>query len=109
MTVSRPYGPASGPRPNLRDLEIGQAVLIRSNAVRRGLAALVEWLLEGQRGGGAEQFEGAGLDWSSGGELLDALPGKADGLAVEGGQVAEQVAVAVDGQPAGGVLGGVLG
>src|SRR6266516_2919082 len=89
-------------RPNLRDLEIGQAVLIRGNAARRGLAALVEWLPEGHGDGGAEQFEGAGLDGGGGGELLDALPGEADGLAVEGGQVAEEVAVAVGGQAAGG-------
>lgn len=59
-----------------------------------GLAAVVEWLPEGQRRGGAEQLEGAGLDGGGGGELLDALPGEADGLAVEGRQVAEQVAVA---------------
>ena len=37
------------------------------------------------------------------------LAGEGDGLAVEGGQVAEQVAVVVDGQAVAVVLGGVFG
>ena len=44
----------------------------------------VEWLLEGERDGGAQQFEGPGLDGRGAGELLDALPGENDGLPVEG-------------------------
>lgn len=41
-------------RPNLRDLEVGQAVLIKTDAARRGLAAaLLSGLLEGWWDGGA--------------------------------------------------------
>src|SRR5712691_6279203 len=72
-------------------------------------AAGCYWLLEGEGDGRAEQLEGAALDGRGIGEFLDALSGEADGLAVERGQVLEQVAVAVGGQAAGGVLGGVLG
>jgi hypothetical protein len=57
----------------------------------------VEWLLEGQRDGGAEQLEGPGLDGGGAGELLDLLPGEDDGLPVEGGEVLKQVAVAIGG------------
>jgi hypothetical protein len=39
----------------------------------RGWRRWVEWLLEGQWDGGAEQLEGPGLDRGGGGELADAL------------------------------------
>src|SRR6266568_5485683 len=52
-----------------------------------------QWLLEGEGGRGAEQFEGAPLSGRWAGELLDPLPAEGDGLAVKGRQVAEQVAV----------------
>src|ERR1019366_5362857 len=67
------------------------------------------WLLKGEGDWRAEQFEGPALDGGGAGEFLDALSGEDDGLPVEGGQVLEQVAVAVGGQPAGGVLAGVFG
>jgi hypothetical protein len=74
-----------------------------------GWRRCVEWLPEGQRDWGAEQFEGPGLDQGWGGELLDVLPGEDDGLPVEGGQVLEQVPVFTDGQLVAVVLGGVFG
>src|SRR5215510_4300848 len=67
------------------------------------------WLRNGQWHGSAEQFEGSVLDRGRGGELVDLLPGEGDGLPVEGGQVGEKVAVAVDGQPIAVALGGVFG
>ncbi len=67
------------------------------------------WLRDGLRDGGAEQFEGAALDGGGGGEFLDALSAEDDDLPVEGGEVGEQVAVAVDGQAVVVVLGAVLG
>jgi len=76
---------------------------------REGCLWCVEWLLECQRDGSAEYLEGAGLDWGGGSEFLDLLSGEADGLPVEGGQVAEQVLVAADGKPVAVVLGGVFG
>ena len=84
-------------RPNLRDLEIGPVVLIWGNAVCWGLAAVVEWLPEGKGDGRAEQFEGRALDGCRAGEFLDFLAVEGHGLAVEGGQVVEQVAVFADG------------
>ena len=91
-------GPLS---PNLLDLGVMMAfwpaVMRRGSGWRRGRY----WLREGEGGGSAEQFEGPGLDRGGGGELLDFLPGEADDLPGEGGQVAEQVLVAGDGQPGG--------
>src|SRR6266568_4221220 len=69
--------------------------LTGGDAARSGLGWRVEWLLEGQRDGGAEQLEGSGLDGGVAGELLDLLPGEDDGLPVEGGQVLDQVEVDV--------------
>src|SRR6266511_265991 len=83
--------------PNLRDLGVDRGPLTGGDAARSGLGWRVEWLLEGQRDGGAEQLEGSGLDGGGAGELLDLLPGEGDGLPVEGGQVLEQVAVAIGG------------
>jgi hypothetical protein len=54
------------------------------------------WLLEGEGDRCAEQFEGASLDGCGIGELLDPLAAEGDGLAVKGGQVAEEVAVFAD-------------
>ncbi len=67
------------------------------------------WLLQAERDGRADQFEGTALDRGGGGELLDFLAADADDLAGEGGQVAEQVLVAADGQLVAVVLTGVLG
>ena len=61
----------------------------------------VEWLREGEGDWRAEQFEGPALDGGGGGEFVDALAGEGDGLAGEGGQVAEQVPVALTGSPPG--------
>src|ERR1035437_7210007 len=72
-------------------------------------SACCYWLLEGEGDWRAEQFEGPALEGGGAGEFFDARSGEGDGLPVEGGQVLEQVAVAVGGQPAGGVLAGVFG
>src|SRR6266536_99871 len=90
-------GPLGAVSPNLRDLGVDRGPLTGGDAARSGLGWRVEWLLEGQRDGGAEQLEGAGLDGGGAGELLDLLPGEDDGLPVEGGQVLKQVAVAIGG------------
>ncbi len=66
------------------------------------------WLLEGEGDRCAEQFEGASLDGRGVGELLDPLPAEVDGLAVKGGQVAEQVAVFADGKLVAVALCGIL-
>src|ERR1035437_7041417 len=66
------------------------------------------WLLEGERDRCAEELEGAALDGGGIGELLYPLAAEGDGLTVEGGQVAEQVAVFADGKLAAVALGGVL-
>src|SRR5437773_5651106 len=76
---------------------------------RGGAVAGRYWLRDGRWHGGAEQLEGAALGGGGGGELLDDLTGEGDGLPVEGGQVGEQVAVAVDGQPIAVALGGGFG
>lgn len=54
------------------------------------------WLLEGHGDGGAEQLEDAALDGCRGGDLLDSLPTEIDDLPVQGGEVVEQVFVAVE-------------
>src|ERR1022692_2347376 len=72
-------------------------------------AAGCYWLLEGEGGGGAEQHECPALDGRGAGELLDPLPAEGDGLAVECGEVAEQVAVFADGELVAVVLCGVFG
>src|ERR1019366_6772692 len=63
------------------------------------------WLVEGEGDGRAEELEGAALDGGGIGEFLDPLAAEGDGLAVEGGQVVQQVAVFADGQLAAGALG----
>src|SRR2546423_10614800 len=67
------------------------------------------WLRDGQWHGGAKQFEGAPLDRRGRGELVDGPAVEGDGLPVEGGEVGEQVAVAVDGQAVVVALGAVVG
>src|SRR5258708_1308437 len=69
----------------------------------------VEWLREGERDGGAEQFEDASLDGGRGGELLDFLAAEGDGLAGGGGEGAEEGLGAGDRRAVGGAVGGVLG
>jgi hypothetical protein len=66
------------------------------------------WLLEGAGHRGTGQLDRAALDGRGIGEFPGFLPAEVDGLAVEGGQVVEQVAVFADRELVAVVLGGVF-
>src|SRR6266516_3322690 len=81
-SCSPPSSAASSSKPNLLDLGVMMAfwpaVMRRGGGWRPGRYWLREG--EGEGDGGAEQFEGPGLDRGGRGELLDFLPGEADDL-----------------------------